>query len=124
MEQRGGDEDGEFAMSIKQGDDDAYLYGMLDSQNLMARKKPQQQLMYSSMKRKTYSKYDLVKVKVYLEDHFYIFSRFLISRVLTLIKVYFYYSLILIDKRKRFHKDDPGRQKVTCGVLKNGNLAG
>ena len=39
------------------------------------------------MKRKTYSKYDLVKVKVYLEDHFYIFSRFLISRVLTLIKV-------------------------------------
>ena len=102
MEQRGGDEDGEFAMSIKQGDDDAYLYGMLDSQNLMARKKPQQQLMYSSMKRKTYSKYDLVKVKVYLEDHFYIFSRFLISRVLTLIKVCFYYSLKLIDKRKRF----------------------
>jgi hypothetical protein len=43
--------------------------------------------MFSSMKRKTYSKYDLVKVKVYLEDHFYIFSRFLISRVLTLIKV-------------------------------------
>ncbi len=39
------------------------------------------------MKRKTDSKYDLVKVKVYLEDHFYIFSRFLISRVLTLIKV-------------------------------------
>ena len=92
MEQRGGDEDGEFAMSVKQGDDDAYLFGMLDSQNLMARKKPQQQLMYSSMKRKTYSKYDLVKVKVYLEDHFYIFSRFLISRVLTLIKVYIYIS--------------------------------
>ncbi len=39
------------------------------------------------MKRKTYSKYDLVKVKVFLEDHHYIFSRFLISRVLTLIKV-------------------------------------
>jgi len=39
------------------------------------------------MKRKTYSKYDLVKVKVFLEDHFFIFSRFLISRVLTLIKV-------------------------------------
>ena len=50
-------------------------------------KKPQQQLIYNSMKRKTYSKYDLVKVKVFLEDHFYIFSRFLISRVLTLIKV-------------------------------------
>ena len=40
IEQRGGDEDGEFAMSVKQGDDDAYLYGILDSQNLMARKKP------------------------------------------------------------------------------------
>jgi hypothetical protein len=39
------------------------------------------------MKRKTYSKYDLVKVKVFLDDHFFIFSRFLISRVLTLIKV-------------------------------------
>ena len=39
------------------------------------------------MKRKTYSKYDLVKVKVYLDDHFYIFSRFLISRILTLIMV-------------------------------------
>lgn len=39
------------------------------------------------MKRKTYSKYDLVKVKVSLEDHFYVFSRFLISRILTLIKV-------------------------------------
>jgi hypothetical protein len=39
------------------------------------------------MKRKTYSKYDLVKVKVSIEDHFYVFSRFLISRVLTFIKV-------------------------------------
>ena len=41
MEQRGGDEDGEYAASIKQGDDDAYLYGMIDSQNLIAGKKPQ-----------------------------------------------------------------------------------
>jgi hypothetical protein len=39
------------------------------------------------MKRKSYSKSDLVKVKVYLEDHFYILSRFQISRILTLIKV-------------------------------------
>ena len=39
------------------------------------------------MKRKTYSKYDFIKVKVSLEDHFYVFSRFLISRILTLIKV-------------------------------------
>ena len=43
--------------------------------------------MYNSMKRKTHSKYDLVKVKVSLQDHFYVFSRFLISRILTLIKV-------------------------------------
>ena len=33
------------------------------------------------------SKYDAVKVKVWLEDHFFIFSRFLISRILTLNKV-------------------------------------
>ena len=41
MEQRGGDEDGDYAASIKQGDDDAYLYGMIDYQNLIAGKKPQ-----------------------------------------------------------------------------------
>ncbi len=33
------------------------------------------------------SKYDAVKVKVWLEDHFFIFSRFLVSRILTLNKV-------------------------------------
>ena len=36
---------------------------------------------------KKISKYDAVKVKVWLEDHFFIFSRFLVSRVLTLNKV-------------------------------------
>jgi len=45
------------------------------------------QKQYNTMKRKTYSKYDLVKVKVNLEDHFYVFSRFLVSRILTLIKI-------------------------------------
>ncbi|CDW77269.1 UNKNOWN [Stylonychia lemnae] len=55
-------------------------------QEIIQFKKPQQAI-YNSMKRKTYSKYDLVKVRVILQDHFYIFSRFLISRVLTLIKV-------------------------------------
>ena len=39
------------------------------------------------MKKKNYSQYDLVKVKVHLEEHFYVFSRFLMSRILTLIKV-------------------------------------
>lgn len=44
-------------------------------------------MLQNIMKKKSISKYDLVKVKVALEDHFYIFSRFLISRILTLIKV-------------------------------------
>ena len=40
-----------------------------------------------NIKKKNYSQYDLVKTKVHLLDHFYVFSRFLMSRVLTLIKV-------------------------------------
>jgi 2-phosphoglycerate kinase len=39
------------------------------------------------MKKKNYSQYDLMKVKVSLQDHFYVFSRFLMSRILTLIRV-------------------------------------
>ena len=39
IEQRGGDEDGEFAMSVKQGDDDFYG-GILDSHNLIPGKEP------------------------------------------------------------------------------------
>lgn len=42
---------------------------------------------FVNMKKKNYSQYDLVKVKVHLEEHFYVFSRFLMSRILTLIKV-------------------------------------
>jgi hypothetical protein len=34
------------------------------------------------------SKYDFVKVKVWLEDHYYVLSRFLVSRVLNVTKVY------------------------------------
>jgi len=33
------------------------------------------------------SKYDLVKVRVWLEDHYYVLSRFLVSRMLTVTKV-------------------------------------
>lgn len=55
------------------------------------------------MKRKTYSKYDLVKVRVILEDHFYIFSRFLISRILTLIKVS--YNFIILHETQVKEKD-------------------
>lgn len=36
---------------------------------------------------KKISKYDVLKVRVLLEDHFFIFSRFLVSRILTLNKV-------------------------------------
>lgn len=39
------------------------------------------------MKKKNYSQYDAVKIKVRLEEHQYVFSRFLMSRILTLIKV-------------------------------------
>lgn len=36
---------------------------------------------------KKISKYDVLKVRVWLDDHFFIFSRFLVSRILTLNKV-------------------------------------
>ena len=39
------------------------------------------------LQKKNYSQYDQVKVKVMIEDHFYVFSRFLMSRILTLIKI-------------------------------------
>ncbi len=38
-------------------------------------------------KRRNYSKYDFVKIKVMLGEHHFIFSRFLVSRILTLIKI-------------------------------------
>ncbi len=46
-----------------------------------------QNVAYAHMKKKNYSQYDQVKIKVQLEDHFYVFSRFLMSRILTLIKI-------------------------------------
>ena len=42
---------------------------------------------------KTSSKYDFVKVRVWLADHYYTFSRFLISRVLTVTQVSYADSL-------------------------------
>ena len=42
---------------------------------------------FPTLKKKNYSQYDLVKVKVHIQDHFYVFSRFLMSRILTLIKI-------------------------------------
>ena len=43
--------------------------------------------------RKTSSKYDFVKVRVWLDDHYYTFSRFLVSRVLMVTMVSFADSL-------------------------------
>jgi len=42
---------------------------------------------FPNMKKKNYSQYDLVKLKVHIQEHFYVFSRFLMSRILTLIRV-------------------------------------
>ena len=50
-------------------------------------KAAKENLPFVCIKKKNYSQYDLVKIKVHLHDHFYVFSRFLMSRVLTLIKV-------------------------------------
>ena len=41
----------------------------------------------TKLQKKNYSQYDQVKIKVHLEEHFYVFSRFLMSRILTLIKI-------------------------------------
>jgi 2-phosphoglycerate kinase len=42
-----------------------------------------------STKKLNSSKYDFVKVKVWLENHYYILSRFIVSRILTVTKVKF-----------------------------------
>ena len=39
------------------------------------------------MKKKAVSKYDVVKVKVFLDQHFFIFSRYLLANILRVIKV-------------------------------------
>eukprot|EP01022_Parablepharisma_sp_SALTPOND_P001928 TRINITY_DN1079_c0_g1_i1.p3 TRINITY_DN1079_c0_g1~~TRINITY_DN1079_c0_g1_i1.p3 ORF type:complete len:401 (+),score=68.05 TRINITY_DN1079_c0_g1_i1:9908-11110(+) len=41
----------------------------------------------TKQKRRNYSKYDFVKIKVSVGEHHFIFSRFLVSRILTLIKI-------------------------------------
>ena len=46
-----------------------------------------EQLNTQIKKRKEYSKYDFIKVRVTLGEHFYVLSRFLVSRMLTLCKV-------------------------------------
>ncbi len=38
-------------------------------------------------KKRTVSKYDIVKVKVYLDQHFFVFSRYLLANLLRVTKV-------------------------------------
>eukprot|EP01079_Euglenida_sp_SAG-EU17-18_P011977 gene11977-10340_t len=47
----------------------------------MAKPEPFQKLGFSSS-----SKYDFVKVRVRLEEHYYILSRFIVSRILSVIQ--------------------------------------
>ena len=48
-----------------------------------------------------------MKIKVQLEDHFYVFSRFLMSRILTLIKVKEKDAVkITLDIKKHFVEDN------------------
>jgi hypothetical protein len=44
---------------------------------------------YNHKKKRTVSKYDIVKVKVYLDQHFFVFSRYLLANLLRVTKVYY-----------------------------------
>jgi hypothetical protein len=47
--------------------------------------------MYNKKKPKTkISKYDIIKVKVHLNEHFFVFSRYLLANTLRVIKVIFF----------------------------------
>lgn len=48
-----------------------------------------------NLENKTVNPYDLVKIKVILDDNYYIFSRYLISRMLALICVKWIYIFYL-----------------------------
>ncbi|EFA76300.1 hypothetical protein PPL_10063 [Heterostelium album PN500] len=64
------------------------------------------------------SKYDFVKVKVRLEDHYYVLSRFLISRVLNVTQVDAADSVkISLELKKRLV--DQGRLTLTQSELEN-----
>eukprot|EP01113_Clastostelium_recurvatum_P033290 TRINITY_DN4384_c0_g1_i4.p1 TRINITY_DN4384_c0_g1~~TRINITY_DN4384_c0_g1_i4.p1 ORF type:complete len:600 (-),score=149.07 TRINITY_DN4384_c0_g1_i4:32-1774(-) len=64
------------------------------------------------------SKYDFVKVRVWLEDHYYVLSRFLISRVLNVTKVNSADSVkIALELKKRLV--DEGILNVSQGDMEN-----
>lgn len=44
-------------------------------------------------KKKPISKYDMVKVKIRIEDHFFIFSRYLLANLLRVIQVFYFFNL-------------------------------
>jgi hypothetical protein len=53
------------------------------------------------------SKYDIVRVRIFVEDHFYIFSRFIISRILTVNKIPAKDSIrIAMDLKKSLVEED------------------
>lgn len=58
-------------------------------------------------KAKGYSKYDYIKVKVTLEEHFYVFSRFLVSRMLTLCRLPHYEAIkVAKDLKKKLVEEN------------------
>jgi hypothetical protein len=73
-----------------------------------------------------FSKYDFVKVRVYInEKHYYVLSRFLVSRVLTAARVNyhgrsktFYFQIGPIRTR---YKNIIGFKEVSCGPVEAGN---
>jgi tRNA uridine 5-carbamoylmethylation protein Kti12 len=70
----------------------------------------------SGQKKLASSKYDFVKVKVSLENHYYVLSRFIVSRILTAVNVNFTDSLkISLELKKRLV--DLNRLDVTQAEL-------
>jgi len=60
---------------------------MNSAERLQEGKDPEDHPKETQKQKKHHSQYDQVKIKVTLQDHFYVFSRFLMSRILTLLKV-------------------------------------
>ncbi len=71
-----------------------------DNDNLIAHRDdshPSDRPSVHIKKRKEYSKYDFIKVRVTLGEHFYVLSRFLVSRMLTLCKVRIFLLMLIAN---------------------------
>ena len=63
--------------------------------------------MHDDDQPKPYSKYDMVKIKILIENHYYILSRYLISTILKMIKISEVHAVrIAIDIKKSIIKQD------------------